>query len=194
MSMVIVLVIITTVIFFVVAAKEKSEKRTNQTPIKSRPVLTLNEQPTFTRLIEALPEHFVLSQVAFSALITTTGRATRNRFNRKVADFVVLDKSFNVVAVVELDDASHKGSEAKDADRDAMLKEAGYRVIRYKRTPDLDKVRVDFGVRSVVKEAAVAIDIEVQAPKTRLVSDGFVMEVDKTRPRSNEYIEEHHDN
>lgn len=54
---------------------------------------------------------------------------TRNLFNRKVADFVVLDKSLNIVAIVELDDSSHIGKEDKDADRDALVAEAGFRVI-----------------------------------------------------------------
>ena len=106
----------------------------------------MNEQPTFLRLREALPEHFVLAQVAFSAFMTASGYATRNLFNRKVADFVVLDKQFNIVAIVELDDSSHKGKEDKDADRDALVAEAGFRVIRYKRTPDLEQVRADFNI------------------------------------------------
>ena len=105
-----------------------------------------NEQPTFLRLREALPEHIVLAQVAFSAFMTASGYATRNLFNRKVADFVVLDKQFNIVAIVELDDSSHKGKEDKDADRDALVAEAGFRVIRYKRTPDLEQVRADFNI------------------------------------------------
>ncbi|WP_026470763.1 DUF2726 domain-containing protein [Alkanindiges illinoisensis] len=141
---IIAVVVIAALAFLGAANKSKSTKGKNQTPIKAKRVLTMNEQPTFNRLREALPDHIVLAQVSFGALLSTTGQATRNRFNRKIADFVVLDKSFNVVAVVELDDKSHKGKEQQDAERDAMLKEAGYRVIRYPRTPDLDKVKADF--------------------------------------------------
>ena len=139
-----VIVVIAVFAFIGAANKGKPEKGKNQTPIKAKRVLTMNEQPTFKRLSEALPENIILAQVSFGALLSTSGQATRNRFNRKIADFVVLDKSFNVVAIVELDDSSHKGREKQDADRDAMLNEAGYRVIRYPRTPDLDKVKADF--------------------------------------------------
>ena len=123
-----------------------SGTKAKQTPIKAKPVLTMNEQPTFNRLKEALPEYSVLAQVSFSAMITSTGQATRNRFNRKMADFVICDKAFNVVAVVELDDSSHKGREDKDAERDELLKEAGLKVIRYKRTPSAEQVRKDLGL------------------------------------------------
>ena len=97
-----------------------------------------------------------------------------NLFNRKVADFVVLDKQFNVVAIVELDDASHKDKEEKDADRDALIAEAGYRVIRYKRTPDLEQVQKDFGIIKV----AELVEEPLAEPKTHLVSDAFIIETD----------------
>ena len=79
-----------------------------------------------------------------SYVLTARAYATRNTFDRKVADFVVCDKSFQVLAVIELDDASHKGKADKDAARDAMLANAGYRVLRYPNVPDIDRVRGDF--------------------------------------------------
>lgn len=120
------------------------KSRAEHQPITAKRVITQNEQPTFLRLREALPNHIVLAQVAFSALITSKGYTSRSRFNRKVTDFVVLDKGFNVVAIVELDDSSHRGREQEDAKRDAMLQEAGYTVIRYTRTPEVQQVRADF--------------------------------------------------
>jgi len=90
----------------------------------------------FFRLTATYPQHVVLAQVAFSALVDTRDRPTRNTFNRKVADFVLCDKSFAVIAVIELDDKSHRGREATDADRDAILVRAGYRVLRFKNVPD----------------------------------------------------------
>ncbi len=56
------------------------------------------------------------------------------------------DRAFQVLAVVELDDSSHKGRADRDAKRDAMLTEAGYRVLRYARIPDIDRVHLDFEV------------------------------------------------
>lgn len=135
-------VIIGLLLLIVLFTGKKSGR--DQEPITPKQVITQNEQPTFLRLREALPQHIVLAQVAFSALITSKGYTTRSRFNRKVTDFVVLDKGFNVVAIVELDDSSHRGREQEDAERDAMLQEAGYTVIRYAHTPEVQQVRADF--------------------------------------------------
>ncbi|CAN5906963.1 hypothetical protein BH11PSE12_BH11PSE12_17230 [soil metagenome] len=97
----------------------------------------------FFRLVESLPENIVLAQVAFSALLKTTEQTTRNKFDRKVADFVICNKAFEVIAIIELDDSSHKGKEEQDAERDSLLINAGYKVIRYKKTPDISIVKKD---------------------------------------------------
>lgn len=145
MSSFVILTIIIVVVIALLGAITQNKKGTKTyDTVKAKRVITLNEQPLFSRLREALPQHIVLAQVAFSALITSKGYASRSRFNRKVADFVVLDKAYNVVAIVELDDSSHRGREQKDAGRDTLLQEAGYTVMRYKRTPDLDKLKADF--------------------------------------------------
>lgn len=83
-------------------------------------------------------------QVSFGALLTARSKGARNRFDRKIADFVVCDKAMQVQVVIELDDSSHRGKEVRDAARDKLLQEAGYRVIRYPRIPDVEKVRSDF--------------------------------------------------
>lgn len=144
MSTLVIYGIIVVLIVLLLAAISGKKSRQGFEPIKPKRIITQNEQPTFNRLREALPNHIVLAQVAFSALITSKGYNSRSRFNRKVTDFVVLDKAFNVVAIVELDDSTHKGREQQDAERDAMLHEAGYEVIRYQRTPDIQQVRADF--------------------------------------------------
>lgn len=82
--------------------------------------------------------------MAFSAIITTSGQATRNRFNRKVADFVILDNNFNTVAVVELDDSSHRNKGESDKERDDMFKEAGIKTVRYTSTPSIEQIQKDF--------------------------------------------------
>ena len=110
---------------------------------KSRP-LTMNEQPMFTKLRQILePEYIVLAQVSFGAILWTRSKAVRNRFNRKIVDFVICDKAFNVIVVSELDDSSHKGKEERDAERDLLLNEADIAVIRYKFIPDSEKIRDD---------------------------------------------------
>jgi len=124
-----------------VAAVFGKKPQKSKSPISKKDLLTKNEQPMYFRLVEAMPEHIVLAQVAFSALLKTSTSAMRNRFDRKVADFVICDKTFKVIACIELDDSSHKGRERQDGERDRMLIEAGYRVIRYKKVPNVDEVR-----------------------------------------------------
>lgn len=63
--------------------------------------LTRNEQSMRFCLQGALPDLIVLSQVSFGALLTARATAVHNTFDRKRADFVVCEKSFKVVAIVD---------------------------------------------------------------------------------------------
>lgn len=138
------------IVFVLFALKSAGGKAKGKSfPITAKKsILTKNEQPMFFRLNESLPECIVLAQVSFSALITSKGYAERARFNRKMADFVVCNKAFEVIAVVELDDSSHKGNEEKDEARDGLLKQAGVAVLRYKTVPNIDTVKADFAAIS----------------------------------------------
>ena len=110
-----------------------------------RSIATANEQKMFWRLVStfAAPEFVVLTQVSFGALLTAKGGASRYSFAQKRADFVLTNKGFKVLAVIELDDSSHKGREGNDAGRDAMLIEAGYKVLRYTGIPEAEKLKAD---------------------------------------------------
>jgi very-short-patch-repair endonuclease len=59
------------------------------------------------------------------------------------ADFVLLNKSYLPVVVIELDDSSHRGRESKDARRDSYVKEAGIAVLRYPGHPTLEQLKSD---------------------------------------------------
>ncbi|MDH2593733.1 DUF2726 domain-containing protein [Acinetobacter nosocomialis] len=166
---------------------ESKNRNAKRTPIKGKPIITMNEQPTFMKLKEALPEHIILAQVAFSAFMTAQGYATRNLFNRKVADFLVLDKAFNIVAIVELDDSSHKGKEKFDAERDALIHEAGFKVIRYKRTPELVQIHRDFNITS---SSLAQVLIEPDLTKTKLVADAIIIEKDNPSIQPTQHIDE----
>lgn len=105
--------------------------------------LSPREQAMYFRLVEAVApyECVVLSQVSFSALIDTDDPGTRNVFCRKYTDFVVCSTEFDVLVVVELDDASHRGREAQDAARESLLTDAGHRVIRFDDVPSVEELR-----------------------------------------------------
>ena len=112
----------------------------------ARPVITHYESQLFLKLKQAFPQHHILAQVAFSALITNDQLKIRNLFNRKVTDFVILDQKMRVVAIIELDDPSHIGKEKEDQYRDRMLNEAGYRVWRYTRIPSIKQLQKDIPI------------------------------------------------
>jgi len=122
--------------------KAKANQVEREKP-QRKAVLTPNEQAMYNRLNQALPDLIVLAQVSFGALLNAKNQTTRNTFDRKIADFVVCDRAFQVLAVIELDDSSHKGKEVQDASRDSMLTQTGYRVVRYQQIPDIDQVQRD---------------------------------------------------
>ncbi|MDP9127977.1 MAG: DUF2726 domain-containing protein [Pseudomonadota bacterium] len=105
--------------------------------IHKKPLLTANEAEFFRRLKRALPAYEVFPQVSFAAFITDDGRLSSNarwsvraKFDRKISDFVVCDRhTLSVVALVELDDRTHRAS--ADRQRDAITKAASYQTIRF---------------------------------------------------------------
>lgn len=151
---------IVALIFAVVAIPEN---RKSAFTAKAKKPLTKYEQPMYFRLVESFPELVVLAQVSFSALMSSNTTSSRNRFDRKTADFVLCTKSFDVVAVIELDDASHNGKTKSDSDRDALLKGVGYHVLRFKKTPDI----------AVVQTAVASIGKAVVSPSNKTMRTGF---------------------
>lgn len=127
------------------AARKRSSSVAQAGTFIKRTVATANEQAMYWRLASVFPApaHIVLAQVSFGALLTAKAGASQNSFSQKIADFVLLDKSFKVIAIIELDDSSHRGRESKDGGRDAMLALAGYKILRYKGVPQPEKLLRD---------------------------------------------------
>lgn len=146
---VLLLIAIAVLVFLKMTGRLNTGKEEKKGSFRARPIATANEQKMFWRLITAFgaPEYIVLTQVSFGALLIAKDGASRYSFAQKRADFVLLNKGFKVLAVIELDDSSHKGREANDASRDAMLKEAGYKVLRYSSIPEAEKLASDLGER-----------------------------------------------
>lgn len=141
------LVLLMVAVFVVLAVLKRRQCDTaapRNIDLRKKIPLTEREQSMYLRLCKTFSEHVVLSQVGFSALLMSKQQATRNGYNRKVADFVLCTKSFDVLAVIELDDSSHKGKESADTDRDAWLTKVGHRVVRYPQIPDTAQLLADF--------------------------------------------------
>ena len=116
-------------------------KRKTQKKYFARKIMTAYEQKLFTKLKVALPQYHILSQVAFSALITNQNYKIRSQFNRKVTDFVVINDDGDVIAIIELDDSTHLDKVDEDKFRDLMLTQAGYKVVRFTKIPTLQEIR-----------------------------------------------------
>jgi hypothetical protein len=120
-----------------------------------KPLLTEAEMRVLGYLEAALPLHRVMVQVSMGALLRAgekdqrRARATQNRFAQKIVDFVIVTRdTAEVVALIELDDRTHRA--ARDAKRDAMTAAAGYRTIRIPSRPRPD----ESSVRRAVGELA----------------------------------------
>jgi very-short-patch-repair endonuclease len=110
-------------------------------PVTAKPLLSRSEQLLYGRLVRAFPGHVILAQVALSQLLMVARAdgdrraqsiAIANRFRQLVADFVVCAPDFTALAVIELDDRSHRRSIQRDRDKrkDQFLQAAGIKVIR----------------------------------------------------------------
>lgn len=118
-------------------------------PFYAKRLLTQPEQALYYRLVQALPECLIFSQVQLSRILGVKQGYDfwywHNRINRMSADFVVCRKDSRVVAVIELDDRTHLDPvrQVADAKKDKALAAAGIRVIRWPRhaMPDVAAIR-----------------------------------------------------
>lgn len=143
-----------------IAGGQGKKRRSSEKP-KAKKLMTEREQAMYNRLIETFPQYVTLSQVSLGALMTAKNPAARNRFDRKIADFVLCTRAFGVVAVIELDDASHRNKTAQDNARDALLIDAGYKTLRFKNVPD--RVDLTAALADLKSHARPGPDMPVQA-------------------------------
>ena len=110
------------------------------------------EQLLYWRLVEALPECVVLSQVSFRSFIRPADgknanprtRAVYFRMAQQSIDFLVCLKDFTVVATVELDESID--GNRRDPNRDDLLRAAGIAPlhIRAGQIPSAETIREMF--------------------------------------------------
>ncbi|MEK6805723.1 MAG: DUF2726 domain-containing protein [Pseudomonadota bacterium] len=137
---------------FIGIAKAKKGLGGASWPFYSKKPLSSPELILYFRLCNALPDHIVLAQVGLSRILGVKKGNNFgewfNRINRMSADFVLCSKDSTVVAVIELDDASHKKSDrqAADAKKDKALGSAGIRIVRWqaKFIPDEAAIKATF--------------------------------------------------
>ncbi|PTN55670.1 DUF2726 domain-containing protein [Stenotrophomonas panacihumi] len=136
--------------FAITAALSRRQSVASKWPLYGKRVLSGPEQALYWRLVEALPGDVVLAQVQLSRFLGIQKGNRRiewlNRINQKSADFVVCHKDFSIIAVIELDDATHGRPSRQKADRDKekALSDAGLRLIRWhvKRVPTMEEIQL----------------------------------------------------
>lgn len=156
-------------LIFIVATKKKAgiQSTEGEWPFYAKKLMSAPEQTLYFRLVLALPDYIVLSQVQLSSFLGVKKGNQRlawlNRINRMSADFVVCAKDTSVIAVVELDDSSHERSDRKiaDAKKDKALIAAGVRIVRWhvKSIPDKQTIRAELHAQPMV-EVNAGMEIE----------------------------------
>ena len=137
------------VIAGLVVKKGKTNSGAEVWPFYQRKPLSAPEQVLYFRLVKALPDHIILGQVQLSRLLGVrkgnNAQAWLNRINRMSADFVVCKKDSSIVAVIELDDATHTAEKRLQADakKDKALASAEIKVHRWhvKAIPDEAQIK-----------------------------------------------------
>lgn len=122
-------------------------------PFQKRKLITATETVLFERLRQALPDHYIFTQVQLSQLVAIKkGHSFKmwfSRISQMSVDFVIADEYLNTVAAVELDDKSHYSDEDRhkaDAKKDKVLTAAGIRVVRWRCEimPSVEQITLTF--------------------------------------------------
>ncbi len=118
-------------------------------PFYAKKPLSTPEQVLYHRMVKALPEHIVLTQVQVSRVLGVKKgfnfRKWNNRINRLSYDFVVCSKDSTVLFAIELDEKSHEAVARADTDRKKgkATNAAGIKLVRWhvKSLPDEQAIR-----------------------------------------------------
>lgn len=123
-------------------------------PFAVMPIMTDSEVIFFKKLVQALPEYLIFSQVQLSRIIEPSDDAGSdrafwfNRICRQSVDYVVVAKDCQTVLLaIELDDWTHESKvrQKQDDKKDKALASAGIAVVRFhaERMPSIEMIRHD---------------------------------------------------
>jgi hypothetical protein len=107
-------------------------------PLQLNGPLSERERVLHRRLTDLFPDHIVFAQFALSPQLITLQpgaaekESIRGKYKQLVVDFVLCRRDFTVVALIELDDASHARPEQRDRDARKVkaIRSAGLRLVR----------------------------------------------------------------
>ena len=169
------LVLLAVCVTLVIAIKALDRKTpASEWPVCAKAPLSRPEQVLYWRLRDACPGHVVLAQVAIAQLLEVENvlnrQAVFNRYRQLVADFVVCTSSFDVLAVIELDDRSHTTPGRADADerKSGALGAAGIPLLRFhvRNLPTTGELRSLL----VMADASTAEAVEAESSPRRAIA------------------------
>ena len=153
-----VLLLLVSAVITLVRALMRSARDSRRWPFVQQRPLTRPEQVLYFRLVDALPDHVVLAQVQLSRFLRVRkGRSHPewlNRVDRKSVDYLVCTRAFEILAAIELDDATHEGPyrALADANKNRALEAADVPLIRWHVSALPDVVAIRAMLESVVRE------------------------------------------
>lgn len=165
-NMLVILAIVTVAIFVFVQVVKGQRTFPYE---KAGPLLSVAERVFFATLVRAVAaDQFVMCKVRVADLIKLKANVSQKgqssqwwkafaQISQKHVDFVVVDKrSFEARVVVELDDASHRSSKAKDGDdvKNKAFAAAGIPLLRVKAKRDYEVNEVALALINSLQPAA----------------------------------------
>lgn len=86
--------------------------------IRQDSLATINEQKLYSTLLEVLPDNYVVHcQVSLMSLVQPANYRDNSRTWAKRMDYVITDKTTKILAVIELDDSTHRWKKRQERDR-----------------------------------------------------------------------------
>ncbi len=168
--------------------------RDREWPYRARSPLAAAERAAYHRLVDALPELVVLAQVPLTSFLRVrqgqNWHEWHDRISQKTVDFLVCEKDFDIVMVVELDDpARDRPGRARDvAAKTRALTAAGITLVRWRAAalPDVATIRsIVADVRDRDFEGRDVVTVERIEPRLHVsrieASNDPLMVSDRTR-------------
>ena len=132
---------------------------TSYSPYTRKRLMTRPETVMYAKITEALrgSPYDLHAQVSMGAIIDVKKGVDRrkrlglrNRFDRKIIDYVISNRNGYAVLLIELDDSSHILS--KDMDRDRLTASAGYKTLRYRDVKSIPVSRLRSDIQNAIED------------------------------------------
>lgn len=149
--LILVFLVIVVIVALVLAKIKNSGNNTKSAlPYFRKEFLNKGERELFEKLIEAMPTSYVITQIRLADIVSVkksneNWQGWQNKISQKSVDFVICNKSFVVLACIELDGKTHEREDRKKTDttKDEILNAAGIPIIRIKTSdhPSVEEIK-----------------------------------------------------